>query len=310
MKRSIRLFLFYGVCVLLNILPNRLVGALGIPLFIDNIGTILSAVLGGYLPGVLVGYATNILNMTASVENAYYAGISVLIALFAAFFARRGFFRSPWKCAVAVLVFAFLGGCLGSVLTYLIYGYGIGEGISAPFARALLEQGRLPVFWAQMISDLVIDLADKAVTVILVLLLLRLLPQSLGSSLAFTDWKQTPLSHQDRKKARRSVPRQLALRNKIRIVLVAVMLVVATVTTVISTALYRQFAVEQYRNTGRNLAGLAASTIDPEQIDTFLTQGRSNPDYTITEERLQHIMQHSPYISFLYVYQIQEDGCL
>ena len=46
---------------------------------------------------------------------------------------------------LTVPIFAFIGGVIGSVLTYLMYGFGIGEGISAPFARELLESGRLSV---------------------------------------------------------------------------------------------------------------------------------------------------------------------
>ena len=79
---------FFAVAVLCNIIPNRLMGALGLPLFIDNIGTMSAAVLGGYLPGILVGYLTNIINMTADPTNAYYAGISVLIAVSGAFLRR------------------------------------------------------------------------------------------------------------------------------------------------------------------------------------------------------------------------------
>ena len=92
LKRVLKPVLGIVCAILLNILGNRLVGALKIPLFIDNIGTILASVMGGYLPGIIVGYMTNIVNMTAGVDNVYYASISALIAVAAAFFASKGFF--------------------------------------------------------------------------------------------------------------------------------------------------------------------------------------------------------------------------
>ena len=101
--------------------------------------------------------------MTANIENVYYASLSVLIATAGAFFYKKGFFDKLWKTLLTIPVFALIGGALGSLLTYCIYGFGMGEGISAPFARALLEKGTLSVFMAQFISDVVIDLIDKTI---------------------------------------------------------------------------------------------------------------------------------------------------
>ncbi|MBR6004500.1 MAG: hypothetical protein IK068_07260, partial [Lachnospiraceae bacterium] len=91
--------------------------------------------MGGYLPGIIVGYMTNITNMAGSVDNVYYASISALIAIATSFLASKGFFEKTWKVILTIPVLAFIGGALGSILTYLIYGFGMGEGISAPFAR-------------------------------------------------------------------------------------------------------------------------------------------------------------------------------
>ena len=172
LNRLGRQFVCYILLVLINIVLNRLVTRLGLPLYIDNVGTLLAAFLGGYLPGIFVGYATNIINATADPTNAYYAGISVLIAVSGAFLARRGAKEKLSKALLSIPVFAFIGGFLGSVLTYLMYGFGMGEGISAPFAIKLLQKGSLSVFWAQMISDVSIDLVDKAITVLIVFIII------------------------------------------------------------------------------------------------------------------------------------------
>ena len=148
----VKLLIFYAFCVALNIAVNRLMGILSLPLFLDNIGTLLAAALGGYLPGIVVGYCTNIINATANAANAYYAILSVLIAVAGTLLYRKGFFDKLWKALLTIPVFALIGGALGSVITYLLYGFGIGEGISAPFATALFESGKLSVFWAQMFS--------------------------------------------------------------------------------------------------------------------------------------------------------------
>ncbi len=308
-RKIVRLLLFYILCVLINVVMNRLVRALGLPLYIDNIGTLLAAVLGGFLPGIVVGYMTNLVNWAGDPSTAYYAVISVLIALAGSFMAKKGFFDKFWKVLLTIPVFTFLGGFLGSILTYLLYGFGMGEGISAPFAATLLERGTLSVFWAQMISDVVIDLIDKAITVLIVFFILKLLPDRYKSTLELTNWRQKPLSKEEMKHSRENDTRGTSLRTKIILIIAIVMTFIASVTTVISYILYRQAAIEQYTFTGKNVACLVRSVIDADRVNDYLEEGPDSEDYQETEQRLYSIRNSSPYIEYIYVYQIQPDGC-
>ena len=308
-RKIARLILFYILCVLINVVMNRLVRALGLPLYIDNIGTLLAAVLGGFLPGIVVGYMTNLVNWAGDPSTAFYAVISVLIALAGSFMAKKGFFDKFWKVLLTIPVFTFLGGFLGSILTYLLYGFGMGEGISAPFAATLLERGTLSVFWAQMISDVAIDLVDKAITVLIVFFILKLLPARYKSSLELTNWRQKPLSKEEMKLSRENDTRGTSLRTKIILIIAIVMTFIASATTVISYILYKQAAIEQYTFTGENVACLAASTIDGDRVNAYLEEGPDSEDYRETEQRLYSIKNSSPYIEYIYVYQIQPDGC-
>ena len=274
-RKFLKLVLFYLLFVLLNIVVNRLVGYFGLPLFIDNIGTLLAAILGGYLPGIMVGYVTNIVNATADPANAYYAVLSVLIAVSGTFLSRRGFFDKFSKMLLTIPVFAFIGGFLGSILTYLLYGFGMGEGISAPFAAALLERGTLSVFWAQMISDVTIDLVDKAITVTIVFALLKVIPEKFGSTLALTNWKQKPLTKEEIQMSKETNTKGMSLRAKIIGIIGVIMLFIAFVTTTISYVLYKSFAIEQYTYTGKNVACLVASTIDADRVNEYLADAEA-----------------------------------
>ena len=213
-----------AIAVLLNIVLNRAVQALGLPLFIDNVGTILAAILGGYLPGIIVGYISNVINMTASIENAYYASLSVLIAVTASYLAKKGFFEKFSKALLSIPIFAFIGGALGSMLTFLIYGFGIGEGISAPFARQLLESGSFSVFWAQFLSDVVIDIVDKAITVVLAFAMVKLIPAKLKDGLWLTGWKQKPIEDEAIRDKEKAVVRGFSLKFKIFAIVAGIMI--------------------------------------------------------------------------------------
>ncbi|MCR5672102.1 MAG: HD domain-containing protein [Lachnospiraceae bacterium] len=299
---------FFGGAVLINFILPRLATYFNVPLYLDNVGTLLAAVLGGYLPGIFVGYLNNIINMQGNPGNAYYVVLSTMIAASGTYFGQKGYFDKFRRAVVTIPVFAFIGGVLGSIITYLIYGFGMGEGISAPFARRLLESGKLSVFWAQMTSDIVIDLADKGITVILVFIIIKLIPDRLKPGLWITGWRQTPMSQEELLAARKSMTRSFSLRSKIIAIISVIMLTVAVVTTFISYLLYENFSMRQYTYSATSAARLAANLIDPEKTDEYLTAGESDAGYVKLEKKLDNIRSGNPDIEFIYVYRFEDDG--
>ena len=55
-KRRGYMVLLCAVGLLINFLGVRLVRGFGLPLYLDNIGSALAAALGGYIPGIIVGF--------------------------------------------------------------------------------------------------------------------------------------------------------------------------------------------------------------------------------------------------------------
>ena len=300
--------IFFAGCVAVNFILPRTAGYFGLPLYLDNVGTLLAAVLGGYLPGIFVGYLNNIINMQGNPGNAYYVVLSTMIAASGTYLGQKGFFKKFWKAVLTIPVFAFIGGVLGSILTYLLYGYGMGEGISAPFARALLEKGTLSVFWAQMTSDVTIDIIDKGITVVLVFIIIKLIPERFKPCLWLTGWRQAPLSADAMKVVKKNITRSFSLRAKIITIISVIMFTVAVVTTLISYILYENFSLKQYTYSCTSAAKLSADLIDPDMVDEYLRVGRSANGYTQIEKELEDIRSGNPDIEYIYVYRFNEDG--
>ena len=299
---------FFAGAAAVNFLLPRAASYFGIPLYLDNVGTLAAAVLGGYLPGIFIGYLNNIINMRGNPGNAYYVVLSTMIAASGTYLGQKGWFNKFSKALCTIPLFAFIGGVLGSILTYLLYGYGMGEGISAPFAKALLENGTLNVFWAQMTSDVIIDLIDKGITVILVFIILKLIPERIKPGLWLTGWRQAPLSHEALTDAKKNVTRSFSLRGKIITIISVIMVCVALVTTIISYILYQNFAMKQYTHSCASVAKLTANLIDPARIDDYVALGRNDDEYRMIENEIDSIRQSNPDIEYIYVYRFLPDG--
>ena len=304
---SVIFLIIIGVAI--NIGGAQLAKALKLPLFLDCIGTILIAAIGGYLPGAAVGFLSNMINALNDPANAYYTLLSVLIGLCAAFYARRGYFRSLWKALLLTFPLAIIGGALGSILTYLIYGFGFGEGISLGLARTLYQSGNLSLFFAQFISDMIIDLGDKFITLIIVYLILKLVNKFFGENLQFHSWHQKPLSEEDQAKVNKSHSKAMSLRSKILLLIIIATAFIAAITTIISFTLYRQATVDEHTQMGIGVAGLAATIINGDDINRYLEEGESAEGYAAVERQLQKVRQSSYEIEYVYVYKIMEDGC-
>ncbi len=281
-----RIIVFLALAIAINILLNRIVKMFADSLYLDSVGTMLAAIIGGSFPGVVVGYLTNIINMTTDQTNLYYASISVLIAVATYGFAKKGFFDKLWKALLTVPALAFIGGILGSVLTYFIFGSDVN-------------------FW----HNFLLDIIDKAITVVIVFAAVKLIPEKLKKSLFLSAWQQRPLTDGEFAEMKEYKTKRLNLRRKITIILTVVMVLVSAVTVIISYFLYNSFAVGEYKTLGTNVARLVADIIDPEKVDSFIAEGEQAEGYSEIRERLYTIISNHTDIQYIYAYKIMEDGC-
>ena len=305
------LLLLCAAGLAINFLGVRLAHALKLPLYLDNVGSALTAALGGYIPGILVGFLTNIVNGIGDVSTTYYGSLTVLIAVVAAWYAARDYFtfKKPWRLLAIIGTFALIGGGLGSVLTWALYGMGFGDGISAPLAHRIYEAGHLSVFLAQFAADMIIDIADKAVTVLLVTLALQLLPLPVREQYYFSGWQQAPLTAAEQRDANHMGSRGISLRSKIILLVATAMIIIAVVVTGISYLYFTNASKNEQLSLANSVADVAAHQIDGDRVAEFLEKGEAAEGYLEIEDRLQNMMASSEYLEYVYAYRIEEDGC-
>ena len=145
------------VCLALNFLGFRIASVLGLPLYLDNVGTLLAAILGGYLPGIFVGFMTNILNCATDPNSIYYGFITVLIAITAAFFEHKRCItiKKPHWLILLILILALIGGGIGTLLPWLLDDVYFD---SESFSSVLVNAGITNTTVAQLLGNIIMDI--------------------------------------------------------------------------------------------------------------------------------------------------------
>lgn len=75
--------------ILANVLPAFASARLGMPFYLDTIGTIGTAILGGVFPGIVVAVVSNALCMMFNHNALYFAFINALVAIYSSWFSRK-----------------------------------------------------------------------------------------------------------------------------------------------------------------------------------------------------------------------------
>ena len=292
------------VGILLNILGTRLNAMLGLPLFIDDIGTILSAMVGGYIPCITVGFFSNIINGLSDSYSSYYCIISMLIAVAAVSFAdklRR--YKVPY-ILLGIVVFALIGGVGGGMLTWLINGMGFGEGYAVDMAADINRVVPMGYFLSNLLSNFLIDLVDKAIVTVIALVIYKLLPLKLLAFIHTQSWYYiTILERNDSHNRKR-----LSLRWKTTLVVSISTTLVASAAIGISILQYHDSTIAEYEENGRFAAHVISDHLDKDRIAEFLSKGEKAEGYKDTEELLSTVIRLSPEIKYAYVYRVEEDG--
>ena len=309
LTKSKKLLFAVGLIVtalLANIIPAKIALALEIPVYMDNIGTILAAMLGGTLPAVIVGFCSNVINGFSNWETLYYGIISILIGVAAALFQQYGFFKRISKICIAIIVFALMGGGLGSILTYFLYGYDFGEGISAPFSLAIYNHLGLSKFLSQLTADFALDIIDKTIVLTISLIIYRKIPIHLKKLFSHIFLFDPNMGERTKMASSHLIKRSL-LRKVVVMVIVAEILLGALASTT-GFILYRQVTIARNKAIAQGVGASAAAIIDGDRINEWETMGHDAQGYDDIEKDLYRIRDGFPQVFYLYVYRITNDS--
>ncbi len=290
-------FLMILICLGINIVCGWLVSLSGLPFYFDCIGTIVAAMIGGFLPAVIVGFFTNLISSISDNTNMYYGVVNVLIAICAAAFAQKGTLRKlSWKFIIPVLYFTVIGGGLGSLISWGLFGNTLGEEVASSLANRIYNNVVEDAFFAQLYAGLIVDLPDKLFSTLVAFLIYKGYPNHLRPRRNELDVEML---------ARKG----LSLSGKISLSVTGIFLVAAAVVTLVSFRQFRNVMIEQESIYAQDVASFAATLVDGNHIDEYIGRQNAAEGFYRTDRYLTLIYNSSDKIQYLYVYQIKPDGC-
>lgn len=174
--QSTRAMVFAAICIVINILLGSLAQMLQIPLlFLDAIGTILSAVVLGPLFGALTGGLTNVVQgFITNPKDIPFAIVNIVIGLIVGYIAKKKNF--DLKTAIITgLILSIVAPLIGTPIAVLVYGGVTGGGTDLIFAW-LLASGQ-KIFTAAFLPRIAGNLIDKIGSCLLVSQVLKYIPK-------------------------------------------------------------------------------------------------------------------------------------
>ena len=294
-RATLKLAITCAAGIILNVTGSVVAKAFNLPVYLDTFGTVFIAALGGYVPGIAVGFFTNLFSSGFNINEMYFGFVSIFVAMVVAFFANKGYFE---KLSKTLFIIPFI------VLMTSFFGMIIEELIAPMNAFHSLER-----VTEHFLKDFSIELPDKATAILVSFFLMKLIPPDLKESFRLLGKKQAPLTPEMNAAIKSQRKFVTSLRTKMVFNLMSVTLLVAIFISGISYTIYQDTAIKERIRIADGIISMVVAEINPNRVDEFLELGRKAEGYNEVERALYKIRSSNHDIRFLYVYRIEEDGC-
>jgi energy-coupling factor transport system substrate-specific component len=162
----------------LNLVLGHLITLLKLPIYLDNVGTVLIAILVGPIAGITAGVIAAIIGgILLNPFLPYYIPVVCAIGGLAGYLAKRGFFRTWPTLIIGGILQALLAAVIAAPITTYLFG-GITLAGSS-FIVAYLRSTGEALFKSVILAGLAAEPVDKTLVYILAFLIARRLPRSL-----------------------------------------------------------------------------------------------------------------------------------
>ena len=309
-KDNTKYFLYFivAVAVFINFAISSIATAIGLPLYLDNIGTIFVAIIGGALPAIITALISgSLINLLVS-GYIYFSIINVFIAIFTSWIIHFSKLNKYLKFIVFVLVTSVVCSVVGMGIQSLIPGLPMLENLTEITSTFYLEQGRY-YYYILIVASFFLNLIDKSISLIAGVWIYRLIPMSLKNTIANYGWKQKPLSIDEIKKSKEKVGSKTLVR-KVTVLLTEIIILLSFILVWISITFYYDDCKEEYTNEAFSTSKSVATLVDGDKISEFLKWGKKADGYEDTKQLINVLLNNTQGVERLSIIIFENNGYL
>ncbi len=302
-----------GIIILgitVNVFLSFGITRLGLPFYLDSLGTITVSALCGSFGGIAVAVATSAIGILYNPYSLYFNLIGILIALSSAWFIHERRYEKRSRIPLYLLFLTLLGGGLGTLFQWILFhGSQFADVVEIAGVLAGSRTG-MRYFLCTLAINLGINLVDKGFTAGASALILYLIPDEWEKILWDRGWRQKPLSVAEIRRINRTAGKsRYSLRARMTLMLIVTSVALTVIMTIISANLHFERTREEYTRNAVHAAEFAASLIDPDSVNRIIREGKEAEGYRETERLLERIRENTSGVAYLYVLRIEEGGC-
>ena len=179
-KRSIKddfsmlSILIIPVGVAVNVVGGQLASLLHLPMYLDTIGTIFTAIIAGPWVGAVTGLLTNVVTGILNPVNFWFIHVNIAAGLITGFIARAGWFTSWWKGLLGIAIMSISSTILSAPAVVYVYGGVTGSGTSL-ITAVLIGSGKN--IWAAFFSvEIIWTLIDRLISWLISIGVIKCIP--------------------------------------------------------------------------------------------------------------------------------------
>lgn len=170
------------VALILNILIGQVVGSIGIPLYLDAVGTILVAALAGPRAGLATGALSSVVWALFNPLALPFAAGSALTGWLAGVAIHKGAFRNIFIAFASGAVLGLITGAIAAPVAAFVYGGTAGVGTGA-LVSLFREMGN-SLLGSVTLQSFISDPLDKGLIMVIVFAVIAALPKKTRRALS------------------------------------------------------------------------------------------------------------------------------
>jgi energy-coupling factor transport system substrate-specific component len=166
------------VGVAVNLGMGQITALLKIPLYLDSLGTVVVAVLGGIFPAIITGILSNLLaSAVFSPAMMFFIPAMFVIAIITGYFAKLKFFTVWWKVIIVGIIVGIAAAIVSAPISANVFG-----GITLAGTDFIVLYFRTKGYSLQqsvLIQGFIADPIDKVTTFLIAFAVFRNMPRRL-----------------------------------------------------------------------------------------------------------------------------------